>query len=64
MVQTIGVLGANGVYARHLIPRLLNAGNKVRALARRPEAASLARACGAEIVQADIFDESSMAKAL
>ena len=64
MVQTIGVLGANGVYARHLIPRLLNAGNKVRALARRPEAASLALACGADVVQADIFDESSMAKAL
>ena len=45
--ETVAVLGANGVYARHLIPRLAAAGYRVRALVRRPEAASVATACGA-----------------
>lgn len=63
MKETIAVLGANGVYARHLIPRLIAAGYDVRAVVRRPEAAGAARAAGAEIVVADIFDVASMAKA-
>jgi nucleoside-diphosphate-sugar epimerase len=62
--QTIAVLGANGVYARHLVPRLMARGHRVRALVRRPEAASVARACGAEIHVADIFDGVSLQKAL
>jgi nucleoside-diphosphate-sugar epimerase len=64
MTETIAVLGANGVYARHLIPRLTRAGFPVRALVRRPEAATLAAACGAEIRQADVFETASMADAL
>lgn len=64
MSQTIAVLGANGVYARHLIPRLIAAGHTVRALVRRPEAAGVAKACGAEVRVADIFDEASMHAAL
>ena len=40
MSQRIAVLGATGVYARHLIPRLLAAGHSVRALARQPAKAS------------------------
>lgn len=60
MSKTVAVLGANGVYARHLIPRLFTAGWKVRALVRRPEAAGAAAACGAEICAADIFDGESL----
>ena len=60
MKETIAILGANGVYGRHLTPRLVAAGYQVRALVRRPEAAAVARACGAEVAIADIFDEASL----
>lgn len=60
MTGVIGILGASGVYGRHLIPRLTATGRVVRALVRRPEAAGLARACGAEIRVADIFDADSL----
>lgn len=60
MTATIAILGANGVYARHLLPRLVGAGYKVRALVRRPEAAGAARACNADIQIADIFDAASL----
>lgn len=60
MTRTIGILGATGVYARHLIPQLVAHGFKVRALVRRPEAAGVARSCGAEIQVADIFDSSAL----
>jgi nucleoside-diphosphate-sugar epimerase len=63
MKETIAVLGANGVYARHLIPRLTGEGFDVRAVVRRPEAAGAARAAGASIAIADIFDIASMTKA-
>ena len=46
---TIAVLGATGVYGRHLIPRLVARGYRVRALVRRPEAAAVAAACGASL---------------
>ena len=60
MSLRIAVLGATGVYGRHLIPRLVAAGHRVRALARRPETAIAAAACGAEVVRADVFDEESL----
>src|SRR5215475_1533650 len=60
----IAVLGANGVYGRHLIPRLVAAGHHVRALVRRPEAATTATACGADVHQADIFDRDQLASGL
>jgi nucleoside-diphosphate-sugar epimerase len=60
MNARIAVLGATGVYGRHLVPRLIAAGYRVRALARRPESAASAAACGAEIAVADIFDEASL----
>lgn len=60
MNARIAVLGATGVYGRHLVPRLIAAGYRVRALARRPEAAAIATACGAEVATADIFDEASL----
>jgi nucleoside-diphosphate-sugar epimerase len=62
--MTVAVLGGNGVYARHLIPRLVAAGHQVRALVRRPEAAGVARACGAEVRVADVFDEEGVCEAL
>ena len=62
-MQRIAVLGANGVYARHLLPRLTRAGFDVVALVRRPEAAGVARGCGVAVKVADIFDEASMAAA-
>lgn len=62
--ETVAILGANGVYARHLIPRLVARGFRVRALVRRPEAAGVARATGAELHVADIFDESALRAAL
>lgn len=64
MNTRIAVLGATGVYGRHLVPRLIAAGYRVRALARKPEAAAIATACGAEPSVADIFDEASMRAAL
>lgn len=63
-MQTIGILGGNGVYARHLIPKLIARGHRVRAIVRRPEAAGVARACGAEIRVADIFDGAALRAAL
>ena len=56
----IAILGATGVYGRHLVPRLTAAGYRVRALVRRPEAAAISAACGAELAAADIFDEASL----
>ena len=61
---TIALLGANGGYARWLLPRLHARGHVVRALVRRPDAAAAAAACGAEIRTADIFDETSLRAAL
>jgi nucleoside-diphosphate-sugar epimerase len=60
MNSRIAVLGATGVYGRHLVPRLIAAGHRVRALARRPKAAATAAACGAEVAAADIFDAGSL----
>jgi nucleoside-diphosphate-sugar epimerase len=62
-MATIAVLGGNGVYARHLIPRLIAAGHKVRAVVRRPDAAGIARDSGADICTGDIFDTASMVAA-
>jgi nucleoside-diphosphate-sugar epimerase len=64
MSESIAVLGATGVYGRHLVPRLAAAGYRVRALVRKPEAASLAAACGADVTAADIFDEASLRQGL
>jgi nucleoside-diphosphate-sugar epimerase len=64
MSGIIAILGANGVYGRHLIPRLASAGYRVRALVRRPEVAGFARACGAEVAIADIFDADSLRQGL
>jgi len=64
MTESIAILGGNGVYARHLIPRLVAGGHRVIALVRRPEAAGFAHSCGAEVRIADIFDTASLAAGL
>lgn len=64
MNTRLAVLGASGVYGRHLVPRLIAAGYRVRALVRRPEAAAIAMGCGAEVAAADIFDEASLRSGL
>jgi nucleoside-diphosphate-sugar epimerase len=64
MGEAIAILGGNGVYARHLIPRLIAHGHNVTALVRRPEAAAFAQACGAAVRVADIFDLASLAAGL
>ncbi len=64
MKPRIAVLGATGVYGRHLVPRLTAAGYGVRALVRRPEAATIAGICGAEVAAADLFDEASLRRGL
>lgn len=60
MPMSVAVLGATGVYGRHLVPRLVARGHRVRALVRRPEAAAFAAACGAELHAADVFDAASL----
>src|SRR5437867_13025687 len=56
----VAVVGASGVYGRHLVPRLVASGCRVRALVRMPGSAAVAAACGAEVAPADIFDEASL----
>jgi nucleoside-diphosphate-sugar epimerase len=60
MTLAIAILGTSGVYGRHLVPRLVARGHRVRALVRRPEAAGALSAAGAEVARADIFDEGSL----
>ncbi|MFI5890150.1 NAD-dependent epimerase/dehydratase family protein [Actinoplanes sp. NPDC051513] len=64
MKPSVAVLGASGVYARHLIPRLVARGHRVRALARRPDTATVAHACGADVRRADIFERDQLTTAL
>lgn len=64
MAKTVAILGASGVYGRHLTPRLVAAGYDVRAVVRRPEAAGVALGCGADVRIADIFDREALRTAL
>ena len=60
----IAVIGATGVYGRHLVPRLVARGHRVRAVVRRPEGARAAGACGVEVRAADVFDGGALRAAL
>jgi len=64
MNMCVAVIGATGVYGRHLVPRLIAAGHRVRALVRKPASAVIAAACGAEVIAADIFDAASLKSGL
>jgi uncharacterized protein YbjT (DUF2867 family) len=59
------VTGASGYIASRLIPRLLEKGYRVRALARQPERlGTRAWAKGVEFVRADVTNPDSLARAL
>lgn len=60
MSLAVAVVGAGGVYGRHLVPRLLTRGHRVRALVRRPHSTPP----GAETHVADIFDGLALRRAL
>jgi nucleoside-diphosphate-sugar epimerase len=64
MSTSVAVLGATGVYGRHLVPRLVARGHRVRALARTPQTATIGKACGVDLRAADIFNGPSLRAAL
>lgn len=60
----VAATGATGFVGRNLVPALLEAGHRVRALVRRPErGAALARA-GAEVLRADLLEPSTLEAAV
>jgi nucleoside-diphosphate-sugar epimerase len=54
------VVGSTGVLGRHVIPRLIERGHKVRALVLHTEQARFLLQGGAEPVVGDIFDRNSL----
>ena len=58
------VAGATGVLGRAAVPRLIAAGHEVRGHARSPEKASQLRSQGAEPIEVDLFDPSSVRAAV
>jgi uncharacterized protein YbjT (DUF2867 family) len=57
------IVGVTGVLGRETARQLLEAGHKVRGLTRNPANASDLQALGAEIVQGDLIDKSSLERA-
>jgi uncharacterized protein YbjT (DUF2867 family) len=67
MGAPVAVLGATGYVGSRLIPRLLDAGYPVRAVARNPDklrSRSWAGHPRAELVAADVFDRASLTEAV
>lgn len=60
----ITVTGSTGFVGGYLVPVLLERGNPVRALARRPERARALEQAGAEVVAGDLLDRPSLEAAL
>lgn len=60
----IFISGATGVLGRPVLTRLVAAGHTVRGLSRSPENADLLRQLGAEPVEGDLFDATSLQAAL
>lgn len=59
----IAVVGATGVLGRNVVPRLLERGHGVRALARRADQAESLRRIGVTPIPGDIFDTDALAEA-
>lgn len=57
------VTGATGFTGGHLVRRLTWAGDTVRAIVRRPEAAADLRAAGIEVLPGDLADQDSLRRA-
>jgi nucleoside-diphosphate-sugar epimerase len=64
MGQKVFVTGATGVLGRRLVPRLVEAGHRVSAVARSAEKAAAVRAAGATPIEIDLFDRSALCAAL
>ena len=58
------VTGATGFTGGHLARRLVAAGDTVRAIARRPEAARDLVAAGVEVAPGDLTDRTSLERAM
>ena len=54
------VTGATGYVGARLVPQLLDAGHRVRALARTPEKRTALEALGARAAQLDLFDPAAV----
>ena len=59
----IAVVGSTGVLGRHVVPRLLERGHKVRALVRREKQAAMFRRVGVEPVLGDILKIDTLVQA-
>ncbi len=57
------VVGATGVLGRNVVPRLVERGHQVRAVARRAEQVESLRRQGIEAQQGDILDQASLLEA-
>ena len=53
--------GGTRVLGRQVLPRLVEAGHAVMALARSPEKAAAVRAAGVEVATANLFDAAAVA---
>ena len=60
MGQRVFVTGGTGVLGRRLVPRLVEAGHQVTAVARSPEKADALRAAGAAPITVDMFDRAAL----
>jgi uncharacterized protein YbjT (DUF2867 family) len=57
------VVGATSRVGMHVIPTLIDHGHAVRAMTRTPEKAEALQKLGAEVVQGDLRDPASLARA-
>jgi uncharacterized protein YbjT (DUF2867 family) len=57
------IVGGNGVLGREIVAHLLDAGESVRLLVRAPEKVEDLRSAGADVVQGDLLDPSSLSRA-
>jgi nucleoside-diphosphate-sugar epimerase len=64
MGQKVFVTGATGVLGRRVVPRLVEAGHHVTAVARSADKAEALRSAGATPITVDLFDRSSLRVAL
>src|SRR3989338_4484589 len=64
MQKMILLTGATGFVGGNLLKEMLNQGFKVRCLVRNPSKAEAIKQAGVELVQGDVTDRDSIAKAL
>jgi len=60
----IFLAGATGVLGIRLLPLLVDAGHVVAGMTRSPDKVAVIRACGAEPVVCDVFEEAQLAGAV